>query len=108
MPKYEILRHVVGPTNVGSLPDKIVEEILSYLPTTAVTALCQVYPNVLKIVCEQNRTRYFGYRKHLAVIFMPAIIYGAYERVEGEEVEEHSIGAKRLATVICNELGRDR
>ncbi|KAK6517070.1 hypothetical protein TWF506_006948 [Arthrobotrys conoides] len=111
MPQYEILRHIVhttGPAGLESLPENLIEDIISYLPASTVAALCEVSPKVLKIVCEQNRDRYFGYRKHLSSIFMPAIIYGAYERVAGEGVEEHSQGAKSLADVICNELGRNR
>ncbi|KAF3319241.1 hypothetical protein TWF173_003690 [Orbilia oligospora] len=102
MPQYEIIRYIENPAGFESLPEKLIEEIISYLPTSAVAALCQAYPKVLQIVCEHNKDRYFGYRKHLSAIFMPAIIYGAYERVAGEGMEEHSRGAKNLADVICS------
>ncbi|KAK6534001.1 hypothetical protein TWF281_005341 [Arthrobotrys megalospora] len=108
MPKYEILRYIVPAKDLQTLPVKLIEEILSYLPVSSIAALCQVYPAVMRIVCEHNRTRYFGYRKHLAETFMPAILFGAYKRVEGEEMTDHSKGAKELAVVICTELGKNR
>ncbi|KAK6333787.1 hypothetical protein TWF730_003970 [Orbilia blumenaviensis] len=108
MPKFDIIRHVVPPISLGSLPGPLIERLLSYLPMSSVAALCQLYPAVLRIVCEHNKLRYFGYRKHQADTFMAAILYSAYERLDEEGVEEHCTGAKELANIICTELGKTR
>ncbi|KAK6354641.1 hypothetical protein TWF696_003781 [Orbilia brochopaga] len=110
MPDYEVLQHVTPPKNIEDLPPDVIRKILKYLPLSSIVALCGVHDKVLQVVCEQNRDAYFGYRKNFAQIFMPAILFGAYDRLEdeGETLRDHSAAAADLAKMICYELGKNR
>ncbi|KAJ6261500.1 hypothetical protein Dda_4170 [Drechslerella dactyloides] len=93
-----------------TFPEEVLGRIINYLPLPSIVALCHTHEKFLRVVCEQNRDSYFGYRKNQAQIFMPAILNGHYNRFvdEGETLVEHALAAKELAGMICYVLGRNR
>ncbi|EPS39942.1 hypothetical protein H072_6342 [Dactylellina haptotyla CBS 200.50] len=108
MSSYEI-RHVAPEVPiVATLPKRIIAQILSYLPLQSLVGACKLHENILRLVCEDNRQAYFGYRKHIAKVNMPAIIFSTYPLLPDETLKEHASGAKELADMICEELGRNR
>ncbi|KAF3919093.1 hypothetical protein ABW21_db0205275 [Orbilia brochopaga] len=103
-------RYIPGPKTLATLPPVIITKILAYLPLPYIVVLCQMDARILRIVCEQNRVAYFGYRKASAETYLSAVIFGAYDMFKdgSETMLDHSAAAAKLASMICSELGKNR